>query len=178
MVRPRRHRWVRRMPDVDYFKPRAVGLRDIGEIELRMEEYEAVRLKDYEKLDQTTAAKRMRISQPTFHRLYIEAREKIAKAIVEGLAIKIQGGIYKMPGLDRTGPAGQGPMTGRGMGAGAGRGAGMGAGMGAGRGGGRGRFGAPQYCTCPSCGYRAAKQPGVPCPQMRCPKCKGPMIRG
>ena len=124
MVRPRRQRWIRGMPGVDYFKPRAVGLGAIGEVELKLEEFEALRLKDYEKLDQNTAAARMKISQPTFHRLYTEAREKIAKAIIEGLAIKIHGGVYKMPGRDMTGPMGQGPMTGRGMGRGAGRGAG------------------------------------------------------
>jgi len=69
-----------------------------------------------------------------------------------------------MPGGDRTGPAGQGPRTGRGM---AGRGQG-GAGAGAGAGG---------DCVCPSCGERVAHRPGSPCTNERCPKCGSPMIR-
>ena len=116
MVRPRRCRWVRHGPHVDYFKPQGVKLRGLERIDLNVEELEAVRLKDHEQLDQNTAASRMKVSQPTFHRIYAEARAKIARALVEGLAIKIHGGAYKMPGGDRTGPMGQGPMTGRGMG--------------------------------------------------------------
>ena len=166
MVRPRRHRWVRREPGVVYFKPQGVRLSELGWISLNVEELEAVRLKDHQKLDQNTAATRMKVSQPTFHRIYSDARAKIAKALVEGLAIKIHGGVYKMPGGsanqrfaglqsfsyrtqktkqsrrvekmpggDRTGPTGQGPMTGRGMGpCGRGRGFGRGPGMGFGRG--------------------------------------------
>ncbi len=138
MVRPRRCRWVRQGPQVDYFKPQGIKLRGLESIELNVEELEAIRLKDHEKLDQNTAAVRMKVSQPTFHRTYTEARAKIARALVEGLAIKIHGGVYKMPGQDRTGPTGQGPMTGRGMGP-CGRGQGYGGGRGFGRGAGFGR---------------------------------------
>jgi predicted DNA-binding protein (UPF0251 family) len=116
MVRPRRCRWVSGMPDVEYFKPKGARLGKIGQVDLNVEEFEAMKLKDHEKLDQNSAAERMNISQPTFHRLYSEAKEKIAKALVEGLAIKIHGGAYKMPGLDGTGPMGHGKMTGRGRG--------------------------------------------------------------
>jgi len=57
---------------------------------LTLEELEAVRLKDYEGLDQETSAERMNISQPTFHRLLLEARKKIADALVNGKALKIE----------------------------------------------------------------------------------------
>ncbi|MCD6447905.1 MAG: hypothetical protein J7L58_02520 [Thermoplasmata archaeon] len=52
----------------------------------------------------------------------------------------------------------------------------MGAGRGRGRGAGKG--GPPAECICPACGYRAPHQPGVPCRQMRCPRCGAPMVRG
>ncbi|MBW2996926.1 DUF134 domain-containing protein [Candidatus Woesearchaeota archaeon] len=131
MVRPRRHRWVRHEPGVTYFKPQGVKLRGLERIDLNIEELEAVRLKDHQNLDQNTAAMRMKVSQPTFHRIYSDARAKIARALVEGLAIKIHGGVYKMPGRDRTGPQGQGPRTGRGQGP-CGRGRGVGRGQGRG----------------------------------------------
>ncbi len=114
-MRPRRCRCIDREPEVTYFKPQGVPVRELEIIELKLEEYEALRLKDHEKLDQHAAAEKMTISQPTFHRLYQEAREKIAKALVEGLAIKITGGDY-MPRKDGTGPEGKGPRTGRGFG--------------------------------------------------------------
>jgi len=54
-----------------------------------MDEFEAIRLKDFEKMDQKVAAKEMAISQTTFHRLLSSAREKIADAIVNGKAVEI-----------------------------------------------------------------------------------------
>jgi hypothetical protein len=67
---------------------------------------------------------------------------------------------------------------------GSGRGAGGGFGRGQGRGRGGGRFGGDRSglgpngnCVCPSCGYKMPKQPGVPCNQVKCPKCGTVMIR-
>jgi hypothetical protein len=62
---------------------------------LLFEEYEAIRLADYENLTQEEAAKKMQISRPTFTRLYDKARKSIAKAFVEGAAILIQGGNFR-----------------------------------------------------------------------------------
>lgn len=62
---------------------------------LTVDEFEAIRLKDFLNLEQGEAAKKMNISQPTFHRLLLEARKKIADAIVNGKAIRIEGGNYK-----------------------------------------------------------------------------------
>lgn len=116
MPRPRRFRRVKGEPNCSYFKPRGVGLRDLEEVSLNVEEFEAIRLKDFENMDQMQAAKKMDVSQPTFHRILGEARKKIAESLVLGKAIKIQGGRYKMPQKDGTGPEGKGPRTGRGMG--------------------------------------------------------------
>lgn len=83
-----------------------------------------------------------------------------------------------MPRGDGTGPAGQGPGTGRGLGRGAGseRGGGMGRGAGQGRMGGQGA-GIGGYCVCPGCGEKVPHQQGVPCSQIECPKCGTTMTR-
>ncbi len=99
MARPRLCRRVGFSPDVTYFKPQGIPLRGLEEVILPVDEFEAVRLKDLLGLEQETAAKKMNISQPTFHRLVLSARKKIADAIVNGKAIKIEGGAYKMAGM-------------------------------------------------------------------------------
>ncbi|MEM4625592.1 MAG: DUF134 domain-containing protein [Candidatus Pacearchaeota archaeon] len=96
MARPRLCRKVRFNPTVTYFKPRGIPLRDLNEVILQVDEFEAIRLKDLEGLEQEECAKRMNISQPTFHRLVLSARRKISDAIVNGKAIKICGGTYKI----------------------------------------------------------------------------------
>ena len=98
MPRPRRFRRVGFEPDVNYFKPAGIGMRELEESILTVDEYEAVRLKDLEGMAQDEAAKKMNISQPTFHRLVLGARKKVADAIVNGKAIKIQGGNYRIRG--------------------------------------------------------------------------------
>ncbi len=96
MVRPRLCRRVKGNPGITYFKPRGVPLRELAEVVLLVEEYEAVRLKDLEGLDQEACAAKMHISQPTFHRLLVAARKKIADAIIHGKAIKIEGGTFRL----------------------------------------------------------------------------------
>jgi len=96
MVRPGLCRRVRFNPDVTYFKPRGVPLSELDETILQVDEFEAVRLKDLEGLEQEECAKKMNISQPTFHRIVTSARKKIADALVNGKAIKIHGGKYQL----------------------------------------------------------------------------------
>ncbi len=69
---------------------------DLEESILTVDEFEAVRLKDLEALDEHAAAKKMNISQPTFNRIVSSARKKISDAIVNGKAIKIEGGNFKL----------------------------------------------------------------------------------
>ncbi|MCU0642086.1 MAG: DUF134 domain-containing protein [archaeon] len=96
MVRPRLCRRVRFQPNVSYFKPAGIRMIELQESVLSVEEFESVRLKDLEGLEQEECAKRMNISQPTFNRLVRGARKKIADAIVNGKAIKIEGGNYRI----------------------------------------------------------------------------------
>jgi predicted DNA-binding protein (UPF0251 family) len=90
MVRPRLCRRILAEPDVTYFKPRGIPMRELEEVILSVEEFEAVRLKDLEGLEQEQCATKMKISQPTFHRLVLSARKKIAEAIVNGKAIQMK----------------------------------------------------------------------------------------
>lgn len=68
----------------------------LEEIQLLVEEAEAIRLKDMEKLEQEQCAERMNISRSTFSRLLDSARQKIADALLNGKAIRIEGGNFEM----------------------------------------------------------------------------------
>lgn len=63
---------------------------ELDEIVLKKDEFESIRLKDFLGLEQNECAEKMGISQPTFHRLITSGRKKIADAIVNGKAIKIE----------------------------------------------------------------------------------------
>ena len=82
------------MPQAVYFKPAGIKMRQLEEVVLTIEEFEALRLKDFEDLDQKDAAKKMGISQPTFNRLIFSARKNVADAIANGKALKIEGGSF------------------------------------------------------------------------------------
>ena len=90
MPRPRMPRCMRFKPDVYYFKPRGIPLRDLEEVVLLPDELEALKLYEIDELEQTEAADKMKISQPTFARILAGANKKIAEAIVKGNAIKIE----------------------------------------------------------------------------------------
>ena len=76
------------------FKPFGIPRRELDSIYLLFEEYEAIRLADYERLTQEEAAVRMGISRPTFTRIYDKARKSVAAAFVESKMIIIEGGSY------------------------------------------------------------------------------------
>lgn len=98
MPRPKRCKRISFRPEITYFKPAGIGIRELKESILTFDEFESIRLKDLEELSQEEAAKKMNISQPTFHRLVLNARKKIADAIINGKAIKICGGNYIFKG--------------------------------------------------------------------------------
>lgn len=92
MPRPRRCRRIGSNPCFNYFKPAGIGLNELDENVLTIDEYEALRLKDYVGLGQSECSEKMHISQPTFHRLLISARQKVADSIISGKAIRIEDG--------------------------------------------------------------------------------------
>jgi predicted DNA-binding protein (UPF0251 family) len=73
-----------------------VPLRHLAEVKLSHDELEALRLADYQGLDQIKAAKKMKISQSTFQRILTSARQKASEGLVKGKAIRIEGGKVRM----------------------------------------------------------------------------------
>jgi len=90
MPRPIKPRRVLFEPDITYFKPRAIPLSMLEEVDLGIDELETIRLCDFENLAQIKAAKRMKISQSTLGRILTSARKKVAEALIKGKAIKIK----------------------------------------------------------------------------------------
>jgi len=87
--RPRQRRCVRFRPSATYFKPQGVPLRNLKEIELTIEEIEALNLKNVKGYDQTKCAEKMKTSQSTFQRILSSANKKVSQALINGNAIKI-----------------------------------------------------------------------------------------
>jgi len=86
-------RKVSELPVIKGFKPYGGVPGDKkSAINLLLEEYEALRLCDYDHLNHQEAADLMGVSRPTFTRIYASALEKIAKSFVEGQRIIIEGG--------------------------------------------------------------------------------------
>lgn len=87
------------LPPATYYKPAGVPLRELDEVKISVEEFEALRLKDLEGMDQEQCAEKMGIARTTFQRILYAARSKIAGALVEGKAMRIEGGEYIMQSL-------------------------------------------------------------------------------
>jgi predicted DNA-binding protein (UPF0251 family) len=96
MVRPKKNRMVASLPNVTYYKPAGIPLRDLNEVKLSIEEAEALRLKELEELEQSKGAARMDVSRPTFQRILSSARKKVADALLNGKAIRIEGGNFQI----------------------------------------------------------------------------------
>ena len=95
MPRPRKIRRVSKPPICSRFKPVGIPARLLDVVDLSVEEYEALRLADYEGLEHKEAAEKMGISRPTFTRLIDQSRKKIASGIIEGKEISIGGGDFQ-----------------------------------------------------------------------------------
>lgn len=92
MPRPKHQRKMLAPPPMVGYKPFGIPGRSLQSVCLLLEEYETIRLLDYEHLTQEQAALRMGVSRPTLTRIYDQARKTIAKAFVEGKMIEIGGG--------------------------------------------------------------------------------------
>lgn len=92
MARPKTIRKMVSPPKFKGFKPYGYYAKEEEPITMLFEEYEAIRLCDYELLNQLEAAEFMGISRPTLTRIYESARRKVAKAFAEARAIAIEGG--------------------------------------------------------------------------------------
>lgn len=96
MPRPIKPRRISFVPENTYFIPMGKPQCQVEEVQIKVEELEAMRLKDGENLSQEECAEKMEISRQTFQLIIDEARRKIADALTMGKAISIQGGNYTL----------------------------------------------------------------------------------
>ncbi len=98
MPRPPKLRQIAAVPAVTFFKPAGMPMNSLEMVTLALEEVEAIRLKDVEDLHQEECAQRMGVSRGTFHQILKSARGKLADAILNGKAIRVEGGSFAFPG--------------------------------------------------------------------------------
>jgi predicted DNA-binding protein (UPF0251 family) len=96
MVRPQKDRFVKFDPNISYFKPRGIPMQNLEEVRLAVDEGEAIRLADLLGLSHEEAGRRMGVSRATFGRIVQKARKTVADALINGKAINIEGGNYKI----------------------------------------------------------------------------------
>ncbi|MGR6836219.1 DUF134 domain-containing protein [Syntrophomonas erecta] len=89
-------RWVGHIPRANCFKPAGIPAYELDEIILKVEEVEALRLKDLLGYEQVECAEIMGVSRTTFQRILVEARFKVADALVNSKALLVQGGNYQL----------------------------------------------------------------------------------
>ncbi len=192
MPRPRIFRRISGNPEIRCFRPETEDINALKPIEITIDEFEAIRLRDYHDVQQKKSAEIMGISQPTFHRILSSARKKISKALVEGNSIIIVGGesstekkkyrcsicgfewsgpkkeYYKCPDCGSDNMAiimGMEGLSKDDLEMVERRSFG-GPGMG---------IGPPRVCKCPNCGYLHPKTRATPCKNTLCPQCETPL---
>ncbi|MFP4613871.1 MAG: DUF134 domain-containing protein [Spirochaetaceae bacterium] len=111
MPRPQKRRFVSGPPRAAVFKPAGVPGRELEQLCLTLDGYEALRLVDLEGMDHATAAGKLGVSRPTLTRILARARSTVAEALVAGKALAIEGG-----SITHERPAGPPPWAGPGGG--------------------------------------------------------------
>jgi uncharacterized protein len=96
MARPLKTRSICYPPKMQGFRPFGIRMCETETVMLKFEEFESIRLVNYEMLQQDAAAELMNVSRPTFTRIYNRALKQIAISFVEGKAIEIEGGNYQL----------------------------------------------------------------------------------
>lgn len=96
MPRPKKWRRVCCLPETKIFGPFNATAIDGNFIVMTVEEYETIRLIDYDGLMQEECAERMNVARTTVQKIYTEARKKIAECLINGKLLKIEGGDYRL----------------------------------------------------------------------------------
>lgn len=190
MSRPRRLRKIGDEPKIRCFKPESVDNESLEPIEITIDEFESIRLRDFLNIKQKKSADLMGISQPTFHRTITSARKKIADALINGNTIIITGDDFiitknkykcNICGFEWSNPKkeydscpdcesediilineSEEESNSNILERKSFGGPGLGAGP-------------PTVCKCPECGYEHPKVRGIPCRNTKCPQCETPL---
>ena len=96
MVRPQKERRVAFKPEISYFKPRGIPMFDLEEVCLTVDQREAIRLSDLLGMSHEEAGRHMGVSRATFGRIIQRARQTVADALINGKAINVEGGNYRI----------------------------------------------------------------------------------
>jgi uncharacterized protein len=102
MPRPRKWRMVCCLPQVNEFIPAGCSPCIRENVVMTVDEYESIRLIDHENFSQEECGVYMKIARTTVQQVYTSARRKVARALVDGLTLKIEGGDYHL--CDGSGP--------------------------------------------------------------------------
>ena len=101
MVRPQKDRMVAFNPEISYFKPRGIPMMQLQEVRLTVDEREAIRLSDLLGMSHEDAGQHMGVSRATFGRIIQHARQVVADALINGKAINVGGGNYRIVDQNR-----------------------------------------------------------------------------
>jgi len=96
MARPKKFKNICALPEFDSFRQNSPLMGNFLETILTLEEYETIRLIDYESMTQEECSFQIGVSRPSVQLLYTSARKKISNFIVNGGSLKIEGGSYKI----------------------------------------------------------------------------------
>ena len=96
MARPKKKRTVCFIPAVKEYGPLNQDAITLDNVDMSIEEFESIRLMDYENLGQEVSSEVMGIARSTFQRIYNDARKKIAYSLVHGAIVHIEGGEYRL----------------------------------------------------------------------------------
>ncbi len=91
-MRPKKTRWIKCHPGERCFRPRCRSGKKLEGVVLSLDEFEALRLCDLERLDQHAIARKMKVHRSTVSRILASARAKVSDALVNLKAIKVDGG--------------------------------------------------------------------------------------
>ncbi|MDD5218338.1 MAG: DUF134 domain-containing protein [Candidatus Omnitrophica bacterium] len=91
-MRPKKTRWIKCRPGERCFKPKCNPRKELLGVNLTLDEFEALRLCDLQCYEQEQVAKRMKVHRSTVSRILSSARQKVADALVNIKAIRIEGG--------------------------------------------------------------------------------------
>jgi len=96
MPRPRKCRKVCCLPDSNKFGPLDSPIKGEYFVIMSVDEYETIRLIDFEGLSQEECANLMHVARTTVQGIYSDARRKLAESLVNGKVLRIEGGDYKL----------------------------------------------------------------------------------
>jgi len=95
-MRPKKTRWVKCEPEERCFRPQCKPLKQLDGVYMTIDEFEAIRLSHLEGLTQDQVSRKMKVHRSTISRILESAHKKIADALVNIKAIKIEGGCCKI----------------------------------------------------------------------------------